>query len=62
VDRKNELTPFFPCEERGISRQTLYRHVGPDGVIRPDGRKLLQTKGGKGEEARPQSGRVRHPS
>jgi hypothetical protein len=32
------------CEELGIVRQTLYRHVGPDGTIRPDGRKLLGTK------------------
>src|SRR5215207_3663843 len=33
------------CAELGITRQTLYRHVGPDGSIRPDGRKLLD--GGK---------------
>jgi hypothetical protein len=32
------------CAELGIVRQTLYRHVGPDGLIRPDGRKLLQAK------------------
>jgi DNA invertase Pin-like site-specific DNA recombinase len=30
------------CRELGISRQTLYRHVGPDGVIRKDGEKLLR--------------------
>jgi hypothetical protein len=29
------------CTELGIARQTLYRHVGPDGSLRPDGRKLL---------------------
>jgi DNA invertase Pin-like site-specific DNA recombinase len=29
------------CEELGITRQTLYRHVGPNGAIRPDGEKLL---------------------
>ena len=29
------------CTELGITRQTLYRHVGPDGSLRPDGRKLL---------------------
>jgi DNA invertase Pin-like site-specific DNA recombinase len=29
----------------GIVRQTLYRHVGPDGAIRPDGQKLLKSKG-----------------
>lgn len=29
------------CRELGITRQTLYRHVGPDGSIRADGKKLL---------------------
>ena len=29
------------CKELGVSRQTLYRHVGPDGVLRPEGKKLL---------------------
>jgi transposase-like protein len=29
------------CRELGVSRQTLYRHVGPDGALRLDGRKLL---------------------
>nr|WP_187701465.1 recombinase family protein [Dietzia sp. E1] len=29
------------CEELGITRQTLYRHVSPTGELRPDGRKLL---------------------
>ena len=29
------------CRELGISRQTLYRHVAPDGTLRPDGGKLL---------------------
>src|ERR1019366_3770983 len=29
------------CTELDITRQTLYRHVGPDGSLRPDGRKLL---------------------
>ncbi len=33
------------CAELGITRQTLYRHVGPDGTIRADGRKLLGAKG-----------------
>src|SRR3954447_25801580 len=32
------------CQELGITRQTLYRHVAPDGSPRPDGLKLL---GGK---------------
>lgn len=29
------------CEELGITRQTLYRHVSPKGEMRPDGVKLL---------------------
>ena len=29
------------CEELGVSRQTLYRHVGPDGTLRQQDRKLL---------------------
>ncbi len=29
------------CIELGITRQTLYRHVSPDGQLRPDGQKLL---------------------
>jgi DNA invertase Pin-like site-specific DNA recombinase len=34
------------CNELGITRQTLYRHVGPDGTLRPDGEKLLLKKKG----------------
>jgi DNA invertase Pin-like site-specific DNA recombinase len=30
------------CRELGVSRQTLYRHVAPDGSLRADGRKLLE--------------------
>lgn len=30
------------CRELGVTRQTLYRHVGPDGSLRGDGQKLLQ--------------------
>lgn len=30
------------CEELGITRQTLYRHVSPTGELRSDGRKLLK--------------------
>lgn len=33
------------CTELGIKRQTLYRHVSPDGGLRPDGEKLLERKG-----------------
>jgi len=29
------------CRELGVTRQTLYRHVGPDGSLRPDGKRLL---------------------
>src|SRR5947208_2350581 len=29
------------CRELSITRQTLYRHVAPDGSIRPEGQKLL---------------------
>jgi DNA invertase Pin-like site-specific DNA recombinase len=29
------------CRELGVTRQTLYRHVAPDGSLREDGRKLL---------------------
>lgn len=32
------------CKELGITRQTLYRHVGPDGALRKDGHKLLEEK------------------
>jgi transposase-like protein len=30
------------CRELGVTRQTLYRHVGPAGERREDGRRLLQ--------------------
>lgn len=33
------------CNELEITRQTLYRHVSPDGELRPDGKKLLERKG-----------------
>ena len=32
------------CDELGVSRQTLYRHVGPKGQLREDGEKLLGRK------------------
>src|SRR5271157_5739366 len=32
------------CRELGVTRQTLYRHVGPDGTLREDGQKLLEAK------------------
>ena len=33
------------CTELGLTRQTLYRHVGPQGELRPDGQKLLGARG-----------------
>ncbi len=39
------------CRELGVTRQTLYRHVGPDGALREDGKKLLGTTASRG--ARP---------
>jgi DNA invertase Pin-like site-specific DNA recombinase len=32
------------CQELGITRHTLYRHVGPQGELRPDGQKLLGSR------------------
>ena len=32
------------CEELGITRQALYRHVSPTGELRPDGAKLLKSQ------------------
>jgi DNA invertase Pin-like site-specific DNA recombinase len=32
------------CRELGVTRQTLYRHVAPDGALRSDGKRLLQNK------------------
>jgi AcrR family transcriptional regulator len=29
------------CQELGITRQTLYRHISPKGELRSDGEKLL---------------------
>jgi DNA invertase Pin-like site-specific DNA recombinase len=29
------------CDELGVSRQTLYRYVGPKGELRPHGKKVL---------------------
>jgi DNA invertase Pin-like site-specific DNA recombinase len=33
------------CRELGITRQTLYRFVGPKGELRADGKKLLKRRG-----------------
>jgi hypothetical protein len=32
------------CRELGITRQTLYRHVGPNGTLRNDGERLLRQR------------------
>jgi DNA invertase Pin-like site-specific DNA recombinase len=32
------------CVELGVTRQTLYRHVAPDGTLRADGQRLLERK------------------
>ncbi|TXN60776.1 helix-turn-helix domain-containing protein, partial [Methylobacterium sp. WL30] len=32
------------CLELGITRQTLYRHVSPNGSIREDGLKILEKR------------------
>ena len=32
------------CVELGVTRQTMYRHVAPDGSLRPDGQKLLDSR------------------
>jgi DNA invertase Pin-like site-specific DNA recombinase len=39
------------CGELGITRQTLYRHVDPNGLIRPDGEKLLTKMRGRSAAA-----------
>jgi len=38
---KSETKISALCLELGITRQTLYRHVSPNGELRPDGKKLL---------------------
>jgi DNA invertase Pin-like site-specific DNA recombinase len=39
---KSETNVSDLCNELGITRQTLYRHVAPDGTLRKDGEKLLK--------------------
>ena len=41
---KPETNVAALCTELRISRQTLYRHVSPEGLLRPDGEKLLAQK------------------
>ena len=40
--RKPETIVGVLCKELSIARQTLYRHVGPDGALLEDWQKLLQ--------------------
>ena len=44
---KKETVVGKLCRELGVTRQTLYRHVGPDGELRNDGKKLLDRKTGR---------------
>jgi DNA invertase Pin-like site-specific DNA recombinase len=39
------------CREIGVSSQTLYRHLSPQGELRPDGERLLE-----GRRSRPRAG------
>ncbi|MDQ1835193.1 MULTISPECIES: recombinase family protein [Massilia] len=39
---KPETSVGALCEELGVTRQTLYRHVSPKGELRPDGKKLIK--------------------
>ena len=41
---KPETNVAALCAELGISRQTLYRYVSPEGNLRPDGERLLARK------------------
>jgi DNA invertase Pin-like site-specific DNA recombinase len=38
---KSETNVTALCKELGITRQTLYRYVSPEGELRKDGQKLL---------------------
>lgn len=39
---KSETNVSDLCNELGMTRQTLYRHVAPDGTLGKDGEKLLK--------------------
>ena len=41
---KSETKVSALCEEIGVSRQTLYRHVDASGGLRPDGERLLKRR------------------
>lgn len=40
ADRHTKIKEL--CQELGVTRQTLYRHVSPKGELRDEGKKLLQ--------------------
>lgn len=42
VDRDTKVGDLY--KESGVTRQTLYRFVGPKGELRPDGAKLRERK------------------
>ena len=42
-DRGTEVTKL--AADLGITRQTLYRHLSPDGALRADGKKLMASAG-----------------
>jgi DNA invertase Pin-like site-specific DNA recombinase len=44
------------CAELGVTRQTLYRHVDPQGRLRPDGERLLRHRRGTEREGGPPTG------
>jgi DNA invertase Pin-like site-specific DNA recombinase len=50
---ETEIGPL--CEELGVSRQTLYRHVDPKGKLRDDGNKLLGLRTKVGAGAKPKT-------
>jgi hypothetical protein len=39
---KRETNVAALCEELGITRQTLYGHVAPDGTLRADGKQARE--------------------
>ena len=41
---KRETNVGDLCADLGVTRQTLYRFVGPKGELRPDANKLLKRK------------------
>jgi hypothetical protein len=41
---KPEIKLSELCTELGITRQTLYQHSSPGGILRPDGEKIFQKK------------------